>query len=144
MITQIDNSQAQTEAKRIEDAHSQSGVNDTNDLFQELFLAQLKYQDPMEPMDNNEYITQMAQFSQVETLQTISAKLDKLGSGNSIAEAAALIGNEIQGLDRDSLSIVSGIASSMRVEEGDILFNIGSSEINLNDITSVKWPGIEG
>lgn len=46
--------------------------------FLALMSAQLKNQDPTKPVDNSEYVSQMAQFSQVSGLGEISAKLDTL------------------------------------------------------------------
>ena len=43
--------------------------------FLQLLVAQMKYQDPLEPTSNTEYISQYAQFSQVESLQSMSLSL---------------------------------------------------------------------
>lgn len=65
-------------------------VLDQSDFLQ-LMTAQLKNQDPTEPVDNSQYVSQMAQFSQVsgvkETnarLETIAAKLDALIAAQSL------------------------------------------------------------
>ena len=44
--------------------------------FLALMSAQLKNQDPTKPVDNSEYVSQMAQFSQVSAATTTNAKLD--------------------------------------------------------------------
>ena len=44
--------------------------------FLQLLVAQMKYQDPLEPTSNTEYISQYAQFSQVESLQSMSSNMD--------------------------------------------------------------------
>ncbi|MDN5299653.1 MAG: flagellar basal-body rod modification protein FlgD [Clostridiales bacterium] len=45
------------------------------DAFLKLMMTQLQYQDPLDPMDNTEYIAQMAQFSSVEQLANISGSM---------------------------------------------------------------------
>ena len=56
----------------------------TRDLGQDAFLkllsTQLQNQDPTKPQDNGEFIAQLATFSQLEKLTTISAKLDQIGT----------------------------------------------------------------
>jgi len=54
----------------------------SNDLGKDQFLllltTQLKYQDPLEPVDNQQMIAQLAQFSQLEELQGLSSKIDSM------------------------------------------------------------------
>lgn len=61
-----------TAAKKTADANSSLD----KDAFLQLLVAQMKYQDPMEPTSNTEYVAQYAQFSQVESLQNMSAAMD--------------------------------------------------------------------
>lgn len=62
--------------------------------FMKLLIAQLQAQDPLNPMDSSEFISQLAQFSSLEQLQNINDKLDDLTS--KISGAANLIGQEIE------------------------------------------------
>jgi flagellar basal-body rod modification protein FlgD len=50
--------------------------------FLELLVAQLKHQDPMNPVDNQQFITQLATFSSLEQLISINAGVNKLASGS--------------------------------------------------------------
>ena len=52
---------------------SNSGMD--KDAFLQLLVAQMKYQDPLEPTSNTEYISQYAQFSQVEALNNMSTTM---------------------------------------------------------------------
>lgn len=56
--------------------------------FLQLLVAQMKYQDPLEPTSNTEYISQYAQFSQVESIQNMSANMD-------LQRASSLVGKEV-------------------------------------------------
>ena len=53
---------------------SKSGMD--KEAFLQLLVAQMKYQDPLEPTSNTEYISQYAQFSQVEQMQNMSSSMD--------------------------------------------------------------------
>lgn len=58
------------------------------DAFLQLLVAQMKYQDPLQPTSNTEYISQYAQFSQVEQMQNMSSSMD-------LQRASALVGEEV-------------------------------------------------
>ncbi|MBN1571468.1 MAG: hypothetical protein JXA73_26770 [Acidobacteria bacterium] len=50
--------------------------------FLELLVAQLKNQDPMNPISNEQFITQLATFSSLEQLMSINAAVTKLAEGS--------------------------------------------------------------
>ena len=58
------------------------------DAFLQLLVAQMKYQDPLEPTDNTEYISQLATFSELEEMQNLSAS-------SSLQRASSLVGEEV-------------------------------------------------
>ena len=58
----------------------QGGELDKN-AFLELLITQLRYQDPLKPSDNGEFLAQMAQFTSLEQVQNINEGINKLLSG---------------------------------------------------------------
>lgn len=58
------------------------------DDFLKLLVKQLQNQDPSNPMDNSEYIAQLAQFSSLEQMQNVASSIDKL---TSITQQSQLI-----------------------------------------------------
>ena len=71
-----------------------SGVkNDLGqDAFLQLMMEQLKYQDPLEPMDNSQFLTQQAQFTQVSSLQNLESSMN---SFTKYFQAASMIGKDV-------------------------------------------------
>lgn len=66
--------------------------------FLKLLITQLRYQDPLEPLDQNEFLSQTAQFTALENLQNIGKQLEdlkSLSSGSSLTQAAALLGKTV-------------------------------------------------
>lgn len=64
------------------------------DAFLTLMLAQLKHQDPMQPMENGEFLSQMAEFSTVSGIEEMNASLKELTTSygtNRTLEAASLV-----------------------------------------------------
>lgn len=81
---------------------SQAKTNKTNELssddFMELLLAQIQNQDPMKPMDNAEFISQIATINQssgIKELNTSFEELSKSLVSNQALQAASLIGREV-------------------------------------------------
>ncbi len=66
------------------------------DEFMKLLVTQLQAQDPLNPMDSSEFISQLAQFSSLEQLQNINDKLDDLTA--KLSGAANLIDCEVEAL----------------------------------------------
>lgn len=78
---------------------SAAGLAENFDDFLTLLTAQLQHQDPLEPMDANEFTSQLVQFSSVEQAIAQNARLDSLISlqqTNQVANAASFIGKSIE------------------------------------------------
>jgi flagellar basal-body rod modification protein FlgD len=74
------------------------------DDFLRLLVTQLKYQDPLNPLDQNQFLAQTAQFTSLEQLQSISAGIETLGTllgGNALADTAGLVGRTVRSATRD-------------------------------------------
>ena len=69
---QVVESASQSSVKKA--TKSKNGVD--KDAFLQLLVAQMKYQDPLEPTSNTEFISQYAQFSQVEQMQNMAATME--------------------------------------------------------------------
>lgn len=68
------------------------------DEFLKMLLAQLKHQDPLNPMDGTDFTAQLAQFSSLEQLSNVNNNLEALSAGqmlSNMAQAVSLIGKEI-------------------------------------------------
>lgn len=80
---------------------SSSAANKTlgKDDFLKLLITQLKNQDPLNPLDQNQFLAQTAQFTSLENLQNISTQLTEmkqLSSASSFAQSTALLGKTVR------------------------------------------------
>lgn len=67
----------------------------SQDDFIKLFLAQLQFQDPLEPVDNREFLAQLAQFSALEQSRQTSENLASMLSMNAADQAVGLVGKVV-------------------------------------------------
>ncbi|MBU3023144.1 flagellar hook assembly protein FlgD [Aestuariibacter sp. A3R04] len=71
---------------------------DLSNMFLELLVAQISHQNPLDPLDGTEYVNQLAEFSNVESLQSISqntsASLDYMDS-LMVLETTSMVGKQV-------------------------------------------------
>jgi Flagellar hook capping protein - N-terminal region len=65
------------------------------DTFLKLLVAQMKYQNPLAPKDGSEFLTQTAQFTQLETLQRIEKSQEALAQSTQMLAAASMVGRPV-------------------------------------------------
>ncbi len=133
------------------------------DEFLSLLVTQLANQDPLEPMSNDQYITQMATFSQLELLQNMNSNLEKslnwsllLSQTINNTMATSLLGREVQ-VSTDSVVIDESGTSKIRYDldkpAKDVTIKIMDTDGNLvrvlredgaNEGThEVTWDGLD-
>ena len=91
------------------------------DAFMRILESQLQNQDPMNPMEDKDFIAQMAQFSMLEQLQTLNA-------GQSFAQASSLIGKIVQTANPDPddvTSLIRGVVTGVSMEGANTFLDIG-------------------
>ena len=59
-------------------------------MFLKLLTAEMQYQDPLEPTDNSQYVTQLASFTQIETLQTVKSSMESLQANSMVGKVVSL------------------------------------------------------
>ena len=81
----------------------------TYENFLKLLMAQMKNQDPTEPMKSTEYMSQLATFSQVEQTVKTNTKLDALLTSAALTQVDGVIGRTVSTID----GTVSGVVTSV-------------------------------
>jgi len=87
-----------------------TGTVDYN-TFLQLLIAQMKNQDPTNPMDSSQYMSQFAQLSAVEQAIQTNSKLDALLSSSALSQAEGLIGRTATFTDASGETFTGKIAS---------------------------------
>ena len=96
--------------------------------FLKLLVAEMKNQDPTNPMDSTQYVAQLAAFSQVEQSVQINTKLDQLLQSSTLAQADALIGRTVTSADG---KIAGKVAEVRLLSDGIVAVLEGGKEITM-------------
>lgn len=111
------------------------------DAFLQLLMVQLKNQDPMNPMSNQDFIAQQAQFTQVTELQKLN---ETLTASNSLLQASSLIGKEVTLIDPNNTSQrITGIVEGAIYTGQEAGITINGKNYPLGLIESIKEPGAD-
>jgi flagellar basal-body rod modification protein FlgD len=81
------------------------------DDFLKILLTQLTHQDPTEPMEDKEFVAQMAQFSTLEQMTNLSGEFSRLANLVSAGQAVSLLGKTVDILNGDT--VISGTVSEV-------------------------------
>lgn len=107
------------------DYTSQMQRNDSKDslgknAFFELLTTQLKHQDPLKPMDNTKFISQMAQFSSLEQMNNMNKQLNQFLKVQGVAQGSSLIGRTVETINSDTGETINGEVKKVGFEEGNM------------------------
>lgn len=105
------------------------------DTFLTLLVAQLKNQDPTEPMDSTDQIAQLATFSQVEQSIQTNKRLEMLLQSSNLSQAGAIIGRTLTSAD----GLASGIVQEVRVlTDGLTAILQNGTEVQVNTGVTIR------
>jgi flagellar basal-body rod modification protein FlgD len=91
-----------TKANETTSTSKTEGKRDTGynkDMFLQLLVAEMQYQDPLEPSDNSQYVAQLASFTQIEAMQSVQDNMETIQSNSIVGKIVALNvnGQEVSG-----------------------------------------------
>lgn len=102
--------------------------------FLKLLVTQLSKQDPTNPMNDREFISQMAQFSSLEQMNNVANSMNKLRA----SQANQLIGKMVQGKDFVTEKPIQGIVTKATFDHsGEVFLSVNGRQIKLDDISEV-------
>ncbi|MEF9481444.1 flagellar hook assembly protein FlgD [Ralstonia sp. 1B3] len=84
--------------------------NDLQNTFMQLLVAQLKNQDPLNPMDNSQMTSQLAQINTVNGIQQLNTTMSSMLTQNATTQASSMIGRTVQ-VPTNNLTLASGAAN---------------------------------
>jgi flagellar basal-body rod modification protein FlgD len=118
------------------------------DAFLQLLATQMQYQDPMNPMDNTQFISQMANFSSLEQMQNLNTTMETYISGYGSLQALGFLGTKISAtqtnyndLNNIELTEITGIVQKvdMTGSEPELILDNGKS-VKLSEVKQSGLP----
>lgn len=116
------------------------------DDFFKLLITQLRYQNPLEPLEDQEFIAQLATFSSLEQVTNLNKQFEQMTASmedslfaiTSIQQATACLGNVVE--YRSGEDVLSGRVDSVRIEGGLPVLMVGETRVDLSSVVAIKSP----
>jgi len=117
-------------------------VSDIQMDYMKLLVTELRNQNPLEPLDNREMASQLAQFSQLQQLEAMNSRFAAVLTTVEHAYANSLIGKEVSFLsttEKGSVELKRGTVGHVSSDsEGGVLLEVADNLVALDQIVSVR------
>lgn len=111
------------------------------DEFLKILMTQLQNQDPLDPMDDKDFISQMATFSSLEQTMNMASSLEQMVQNqfqSPVAQYSHMIGQEVTYEDENGEEALSGVIAVSQ-KDGKALLELANEEqIAVEDITKIQ------
>lgn len=139
VIQQIKNGEfvdtsASTTSLSSSNSSTQAGGALDKDAFLQLLVAQMQYQDPLEPTDNTEYISQLATFSSLEEMQNINQSMTE---GNAYSLVGKHVFVKVTSDKTGETFYDHGMVEYIMRENGKVYVSVNDSLYNIEDLDTV-------
>jgi flagellar basal-body rod modification protein FlgD len=104
--------------------------------FMQLLIAQLKNQDPMDPVSQEDSIAQLAQFSTLEGIEKLNANFSSFMKLQSLSQGANLVGKNVEWLDPDGVR-QQGVVESVSVKDGELQLEVDGKQVPIENVTAI-------
>jgi len=111
----------------------------SGNTFLQLLVAQLKYQDPMNPTDPTQFMSQTAQMSEAANLSALMQSDQSVLSDIGTLASTSMIGKQVTARMPDGSS-VTGVVSSVGIESSGPVLHVGNTAVPLGSVSSVTDP----
>lgn len=108
-----------------------------SDQFLQLLVAQLQNQDPLDPIDNDQLLTQLATLNTVTGLNDLNASFSEMLRLSQLTQGSELIGKTVRYTPADGTAAETGTVDSVEVQGGAFVLRVGTANVSLNQIESV-------
>lgn len=106
--------------------------------YLQLLTTQLRYQDPLSPVEQQDFLSQLSQFSMLSGIETLNANFTNMLALQQLTNGASLVGKEVQYLADDEGTTATGKVTGVLVEKGVLYLNIDNKAVALENVLQIK------
>jgi flagellar basal-body rod modification protein FlgD len=110
----------------------------TRDQFMNLLVTQLRNQDPLDPVKQENFTQQLAQFATLEGVEGLNSRFDELLSLQELTQSANLIGKTATYTNDETGADQSAQVDEVRLVDGKVIIVAGGQEVSINSLIGVK------
>src|SRR4051794_36372752 len=114
-----------------------TGSSSDKEMFLNLMVAQLRYQDPMNPTDSGQMMAQNAQFTALEKMQDVADQTAALLSAQISFGAAGMVGKNVTYVNQDG-STASGLVGSVTYDASGPMLVVDGASVSLGQVQSIS------
>jgi flagellar basal-body rod modification protein FlgD len=111
------------------------------DAFLSLLVEQMRNQDPLEPVGNEDFIAQLAQFTSLENSELTADRLGSLLQVEQLGQGAALVGRKVSFRSPTSGEVLPGIVSGAELTNQGVYVDVGGERVPLSNVLRVDDAG---
>jgi len=108
------------------------------DEFLKLLVVQLENQDPTEPVDDKQFIAQLAQFSSLEQMTQMNTALLNLMVNNKTDLSYSLLGKQVEVLDRNTGEKTGGVVTDVTFNDQEPVISFNGLSYSISDVVKVS------
>ncbi|MFN0059555.1 MAG: flagellar hook assembly protein FlgD [Planctomycetota bacterium] len=116
-------------------SRSANSALSTDDFFK-IMITEMSNQDPLEPLDNQQFLNQLTQMQTLQATTKLSEGIEALLLGQQISSAGALIGREVAGMSAEGVEL-GGVVDRVIIQDQQVLLGIGSGLVPLSRVNEV-------
>ena len=105
--------------------------------FLQLLVAQLQNQDPLNPVTDQEFISQLATLNTVSSLSSLNANFSEMLKLQQLTQGAGLVGKTVTYTPTDGGAAATGTVDSLTTQDGKFVLAVGSARVGLDQVTTV-------
>lgn len=106
--------------------------------YLQLLTTQLRYQDPLSPVEQQDFLSQLSQFSMLSGIETLNTNFTNMLALQQLTNGASLVGKQVQYLADDEGTTATGKVTGVLVEKGVLYLNIDNKAVSLENVLQIK------
>jgi flagellar basal-body rod modification protein FlgD len=116
---------------------SANNASELKDQFLQLLVVQLKNQDPLDPIKNQDFVAELAQFSSLEQMTTLNSNFSDLLSVQTLSTMTQFIGKDVAWYDSDGNTQTGAVTAVQVDNDGNGYLVVDGALVDFTDVYAI-------